>query len=222
LNPTLSNITDFESFLTSAEDSFSKLGDLSKNENLSPEERENLSKQYYEKLDEVTKVYKSILGSVKQRGKGEKVSKYTLSEAVRKHKLFAYSVLNIEEDSDIETITSWMYELMDEVLNEEDLNKKFRLGQLYSIALKKNLASFKENMVEMIDEHGEDENIYDLSSDFYGAYFKMIVEAVTKRYNEEVEERVKAQEEMNALRKQKAEKMETANDIVTEVESSNV
>jgi len=216
----LSNIEDFENFLSSAEESFAKMNELSKNAELSPEEKEKLSKEYMAKIQEITDVYKTILGSVRQRGKGEKVSKYSLFESIRKHKNFAYSFLNIEEDSDIENVTDCMYNLMNEVLNESDLNKKYRLGQLYSIALRKNFNSFKENMIEMIENEASEETKYDIGSDFYAAYFKMIVEAVSKKYNDEVEERIKAEKKLAAARRAKAEKMETPNEIVGEGETS--
>jgi len=198
------------------------MNEISKNENLTPEEKEKLSQEYMSKIQEITNVYKSILGSVRQRGKGEKVSKYSLNESIRKHKNFAYSFLNIEEDSDIEKITDCMYDLMAEVLNETDLNKRFRLSQLYSIALKKNFNSFRENMIEMIETEANEETKYDIGSDFYAAYFKMIVEAVSKKYNDEVEERIKAEEKMAAMRKAKEEKMETGSEIVGATEEKKV
>lgn len=215
----VNSFQELDNVLSTAESAIEELEKI-RNMDISEEEKIKMSEVYQEQLKEFSSLYESIFDTIKSRSKkGEKVSYYTLSEQIRKHRNFIYSLTGMTEHSVVENASDQMYDIVKEIMECDEPLKKTRLGQLYTIALKKNLTSFKENTIEIYEKTVDDENRDDVIADFYAMYCTTIVQAVTDRFNSEIEERIKAQEELEEKRRIKENTMETGNDVVKETKT---
>jgi hypothetical protein len=190
----------FDTFIETAEKAMEELEKIQKDVNLTDEQKQEMSETYAKQLEDQKEMFDQItLNMQKRLRKKEKISKYSLGEALRKHKVFLYNILSINENSVIDGVTSDMYEILDNVLNHPDETYRYRLSQLYSISLRKNLSSFKESIIDMVDKWKDEDVLVDYASDFYKTYMNILVDAVQDKFNKELEEREKLQEKINEI-----------------------
>lgn len=210
----MKSLKELDTVLETAESAIEKIEEIDKMD-ISEEEKKNLAKEHNKQLVEIGTLYENIFSVLKNRtNRKVKISYYSLSELVRKHKNFVYAITTSGEKSIVEESSDQMYKIIREVCQCEDEYMKSRLGQLYMTALKKNLNSFKDNVKEIFEKYKDELERDDLISEFYGMYMSSIVEAVVNQYNKEIDERLKAEKELEEKRIAESNKIETADDII--------
>ena len=177
-----------------------KMAEIEKNDNLSDEQKKELASSQMKSFEKYNDVMTNIFKSMhKMISKKEKISKYHMTECIRKHKTFALNALKIDESQKIESFTDDMYNVIQEVLEETDHYRKNRLGKLYNLALKETFGSYKDHVIDIIEKANNQTEAVDSVEEFYGAYFGMVIESVSSKYNQEIEmmeeQKKKAQEE---------------------------
>jgi hypothetical protein len=193
----MKNNNEFDSFISTAEKAMEELEKIKNDANLTDEEREEMSQSHLDALKEQQEMFDDLTKRMQKRlRKKEKISKYSLGEALRKHKVFLYSILSIDSNSTIDGVTTDMYEILDNTLNFPDEVARHRLSQLYSISLRKNISSFKESVIEIFDKWKNEDCVNDYVADFYKTYMNILVDAVQDKYNKEIEEREKLQDKI--------------------------
>ncbi len=196
------NVKDFsksiDQLMQNMTEAMEKLKAQETNPDLTEEQKKELLEQQFKQLQQYKGLTEQLTMALKKSTRHkEKNSKYHLSECIRKYKNFVFHRLRLQDSERIEDITECMYEVLREVFEMDNENKKTRLLQLYGISLKNTLASFRDNVEEVINNSKEEDAIINVE-EFYGAFFHMIIDSVTQRYNTELEEAKKAQEETMA------------------------
>lgn len=188
---------DLEKLIDDTEDKMKSL----ENKEMTPEEMTLAQEALEKQLSKIGKTMSSLDALVSKKiRKKEKISKYSLGSALRKHKMLIQDVTKVDEIPIIIECENEMYATLMDVLNEENQYRKMRLGQLYSVGLRKNFNSFRSSVIEIFDDMKGEENVTEVLGDFYVTYMNMICETVSQTFNKEVDERKKAEAEAEAKR----------------------
>ena len=183
--------------LKTIDDATKKLESIEVNESLSQDEKEELIKKNLDQFKQYEKLIQVITDKTsKLTRKKKKTSKYQLTTIISKYKAFTMRILKLKDSTIIESVTDDMYNIIDDVKNNDDEYRRNRLSELYSSTLRNTFNTYKSTVREMIEELENDDKDYtEAIQEFYGAYFGMVIKTVAEQYNGEMEKLQKEREE---------------------------